>query len=294
MTAAASWNDAEDQALQGLPLLAQLLYLRGLRLAMDYATGMVGAPPYGVSWRTLAYQLYVEPARGRSEYGQPTQKSLRFAVGLLARAGLVEVRSGDRELLFFLPLADRDDSAQTNRGRRRADVGQINRGTSEASHGEGSDAVLGQTWGRRGADQPGQDSGIRYPEEEDPPSPARERGGKTAKARGARLTHTDLPEDWRSWCEQERPDLDASSVWAQFADYWVAAPGAKGCKADWLATWRNWVRRERQQGGSALAVRQGRAQAVAERNHRAGEDFICDAATPVAGSVIDGKFRRCN
>lgn len=30
---------------------------------------------------------------------------------------------------------------------------------------------------------------------------------------------------------------------AIFRDYWRAVPGAKGRKADWPATWRNWVRR---------------------------------------------------
>jgi hypothetical protein len=28
-----------------------------------------------------------------------------------------------------------------------------------------------------------------------------------------------------------------------FVDYWHATPGAKGRKADWQATWRNWMRR---------------------------------------------------
>lgn len=28
-----------------------------------------------------------------------------------------------------------------------------------------------------------------------------------------------------------------------FRDYWMATPGAKGRKTDWLATWRNWMRR---------------------------------------------------
>lgn len=32
-------------------------------------------------------------------------------------------------------------------------------------------------------------------------------------------------------------------VFDEFRDYWVAVPGAKGVKLDWLATWRNWVRR---------------------------------------------------
>lgn len=29
----------------------------------------------------------------------------------------------------------------------------------------------------------------------------------------------------------------------QFIDYWIAAPGQKGVKLDWDATWRNWMRR---------------------------------------------------
>jgi hypothetical protein len=29
-----------------------------------------------------------------------------------------------------------------------------------------------------------------------------------------------------------------------FCDYWRGIPGAKGRKLDWVATWRNWMRRE--------------------------------------------------
>ena len=66
-----------------------------------------------------------------------------------------------------------------------------------------------------------------------------------ASPRGSRLTHEDLPKDWRDWALSERPDLDPDSVFARFADYWRAQPGAKGLKSDWLATWRNWVRDQR-------------------------------------------------
>ena len=33
-------------------------------------------------------------------------------------------------------------------------------------------------------------------------------------------------------------------MWAEFVDYWVAVPGQRGVKLDWLATWRNDVRRK--------------------------------------------------
>lgn len=63
-------------------------------------------------------------------------------------------------------------------------------------------------------------------------------------ARGARLTHDLLPAEWRAWAEGEAPSLDADATFACFADHWRAQPGQKGVKADWFATWRNWIRRE--------------------------------------------------
>jgi hypothetical protein len=32
------------------------------------------------------------------------------------------------------------------------------------------------------------------------------------------------------------------AMWDEFVDYWSAVPGSRGCKLDWLATWRNRVR----------------------------------------------------
>lgn len=65
-------------------------------------------------------------------------------------------------------------------------------------------------------------------------------------SRGSRLpSDWVLPEDWQAWAESERPDLDAEAVACRFRDFWAAKPGKDGRKADWLATWRNWVRNER-------------------------------------------------
>ncbi len=54
-----------------------------------------------------------------------------------------------------------------------------------------------------------------------------------------------LPDDWKAWAQAERPDVDVLTVAESFRDYWVAKPGKDGRKADWLATWRNWVRNQR-------------------------------------------------
>ena len=52
-----------------------------------------------------------------------------------------------------------------------------------------------------------------------------------------------LPDEWRTWAQAERPGLDVDRESASFADYWHGVAGAKGRKADWQATWRNWIRR---------------------------------------------------
>jgi uncharacterized protein YdaU (DUF1376 family) len=68
-----------------------------------------------------------------------------------------------------------------------------------------------------------------------------------------RTRATRLPTDWQptpemiEFCANERPELQVKDVVNSFRDYWIAAPGAKGRKADWLATWRNWVRNQRAQ-----------------------------------------------
>lgn len=64
--------------------------------------------------------------------------------------------------------------------------------------------------------------------------------------RGTALPETwTLPDDWKTWAEKERPDVDPQTAADSFRDYWVAKPGKDGRKADWLATWRNWVRNQR-------------------------------------------------
>lgn len=71
--------------------------------------------------------------------------------------------------------------------------------------------------------------------------------GKPKTKRATRLADSwVLPKSWGEWALQERGDLDADSVRHEaecFADYWRGAPGQKGTKLDWEATWRNWIRR---------------------------------------------------
>jgi hypothetical protein len=117
------WDDAEDEALMGLPWMAQLLYLRCLRPYMDYASGIVGVKR-GVSYQGMAETLYREPGKGKQEHGSPTLMALRHALTLLERAGLLRRITADRRLIFELVLAHRDDSASEKWNRRATDVQQ--------------------------------------------------------------------------------------------------------------------------------------------------------------------------
>jgi hypothetical protein len=51
------------------------------------------------------------------------------------------------------------------------------------------------------------------------------------------------------------------AMWDEFVDYWSAVPGSRGCKLDWLATWRNRVRQ---------IVSKGNFNGKAKDNPRAG------------------------
>lgn len=70
-----------------------------------------------------------------------------------------------------------------------------------------------------------------------------EQGQEQVRSRGSRLpAGWTLPADWRAWGLSERRDLDIDAEAAKFADYWHAKAGKDGCKANWQATWRNWIR----------------------------------------------------
>lgn len=75
-----------------------------------------------------------------------------------------------------------------------------------------------------------------------------EESRKENTTRGSRLSADWIaPNDFIKFCQTERPDLTPQFVIEEFRDYWVSVPGAKGVKADWFATWRNWVRRQKAQ-----------------------------------------------
>lgn len=100
------WS-AEDKAIDYLPHIAQLLYLRVLRRHADVNSGIVG-----LSIR-LSYQMMIDilAVRSSPDIGKPAEKvsisRIRLALNSLEHAGLIEpvTHSGERrQLAFILPL----------------------------------------------------------------------------------------------------------------------------------------------------------------------------------------------
>jgi hypothetical protein len=106
------------------------------------------------------------------------------------------------------------------------------------------------------------------PETETETYTERERAGtRKPQKRGSRLDSDWRPsDDLISWAMTERTDLDIQRVIDSFTDYWRAKPGQSGCKLDWDATFRNWVRNEQQR---RVRERENPVQARERRNREA-------------------------
>lgn len=99
------------------------------------------------------------------------------------------------------------------------------------------------------------DAVTRYetPTRPDPTRPDREAsndaslGGRARRADGSKGTR--FPEQFfispemKQWATENVPRVDLREQTQRFADYWRGVAGDKGRKVDWVATWRNWMRR---------------------------------------------------
>lgn len=49
-----------------------------------------------------------------------------------------------------------------------------------------------------------------------------------------------------SWASENGLTVDPIQETAKFVDYWTAESGSRAAKSDWVAAWRNWMRRAQQ------------------------------------------------
>lgn len=82
-----------------------------------------------------------------------------------------------------------------------------------------------------------------------PAKPAGNQAPRTpaTKTRATRLPATwSLPDDWLEWATIYRTDWTPERIQREalvFRDHWLAKSGPNATKLDWMATWRNWIRR---------------------------------------------------
>lgn len=113
--------------------------------------------------------------------------------------------------------------------------------------------------------------------------PAKNKKINAQPARGTRLNIFELPDDWRHWCEFKRPDLNPDDTFEIFVDHWKSVAGVRGLKADWKATWRNWVRN---QFKNKSYVARTRAEIIADKNKTGADAWLAES------SALDGECEK--
>lgn len=205
------FNDDEDEALQGLPLRAQVIYLRGLRRYMNYRTGAVGGHERRISLKMLGE---IAESVNNRQIDQPGKKEVLVSIEQLKKVGLIE-RVEDKDfLIFFLPKASAGESVFRNQGTTTAQLGHDN-GTDSGTREPGNGAVCGENNGTPKNDEknapPGTTAHIRYTDNgytDNSLSSDRECGAKAEKA-GFVLPDFVNPAAWAEF-EQHRKEIRKS------------------------------------------------------------------------------------
>jgi hypothetical protein len=73
---------------------------------------------------------------------------------------------------------------------------------------------------------------------------------KARSNRGSRIPEPFIVTgDMRAWAASEVPGANVDAITRRFVDYWRGESGVKASKVDWVAAWRNWLRRAHDENG---------------------------------------------
>lgn len=82
------------------------------------------------------------------------------------------------------------------------------------------------------------------PTRPDPYTPSNEGVAPPKRPRATRIPEDfTVTADMVEWARDNVPDVDGRRETDKFMDFWRAKPGSAGVKADWVSTWRNWMRK---------------------------------------------------
>lgn len=194
----------------------------------------------------------------------PTGIAMRFSAGhgkqlasRLVQASLWDEIPGGWRFHDFEDIYTPEDLAQKRAeagrmgGRRSGQVrrerasGSKNEATSKQSASENEAKSPEASHARAGAT-------THYPDasyEASPPlSPPEGDGGeppKKPRQRGWRIENDDfkVTDEMVAWARKEVPGVDGRRETEKFLDHWRSASGATASKRDWVAAWRNWMRK---------------------------------------------------
>ena len=126
------WNDEEDAALDYLPHVDQVIYLRGIRRRMNYQTGITGIDaPISYAWLGQLTDVHPEIGSNAAPKARMTLSAIRCSLARLERAGLLErIPNTDRRLVFRCLLASLGQSVSRRNSRGTAEEQQTRNNTT--------------------------------------------------------------------------------------------------------------------------------------------------------------------
>lgn len=118
--------------------------------------------------------------------------------------------------------------------KRRADDAARKRDRSPKDSGRTPDGIQ--------ADSAPPDPSRPDPARPGPASPA----GSGVAARPFESDLFELTDEMRAWAREKVPLVDVELATDRFVDHWSSKAGPDSVKKDWLAVWRNWLRKDQQ------------------------------------------------
>ena len=241
----------DDAAIMEVGEDAELLYVRMLA----YAARQMEFEGF-ISDRVILTRLGIMPRESGNGTGNMPGTDAGSRAGLLAEYGLLTREEGGYRISGWLKWNKSAAELGKERARDRQRKTTPDKGVRVPVPNRGRETV------RENGREPVRDSGDN--DQTRPDTDHIESGAASISALSnlpAVITAADaapaktkrgsrLPDDWQPartdanlGAEHGHPDPWLSDQLARFRDYWAAVAGAKGVKADWDATWRNWIRR---------------------------------------------------
>ena len=247
----------DDAAIMEVGEDAELLYVRMLA----YAARQMEFEGF-ISDRVILTRLGIMPRESGNGTGNGTGNvpgtDAGSRAGLLAEYGLLTREEGGYRISGWLKWNKSAAELGKERSRDRQRKTMPDKAPSVPAPNRGRETVreTGRETMRESGDNDQTRPDTDHIESGDPsisaPSnlPATIDASATAAAKTTTTKGKRLPEDWTParTTANEKAEADHDPDWLRrqldrFRDHWAAQSGTKGVKADWDATWRNWIRR---------------------------------------------------